>query len=495
MFFSKSSRLGDVKMILFSAILLTVISLTLQPFTYQPINAQNASCSSVSSANQTNSKDLASEMKKLENSNDPADIATLAYIWGYPLVSVLRFIDYSSNPSAPPSDKNGPVNEFHFNRNLLNASATDIVSPNADTLYGALYLDLKNEPLVLKVPPIADRYFVIQFIDAYDNVPINIGTRTNVTSGGTYLITGPNWSGTVPNDLTQIKLPTNKILGGSRILVNGSEDVVNARELYNKFSISPLSNINSNVSQAGPLVSPQPSAIPITGISIFDEIGKDMIDNPPYSYDAQVVAKFKTIGVGSGLTPSVTANDTIKEALQTGIEEGEKLIDAKVNDLRTNINGWIINLNTGNYGSDYLLRAAIAKVLLGANVPQESVYPYTLVDSDGKNLTGTQKYVLHFDNNLPPVDAFWSLSMYYAKKYFVDNPINRNSIGDHTPGLKYNTDGSLDIYIQHDNPGKDKESNWLPSPSDIFNLTLRMYMPHEIVLKGEYQIPAVKVVS
>ena len=171
-----------------------------------------------------------------------------------------------------------------------------------------------------------------------------------------------------------------------------------------------------------------------------------MIDNPPYPYDAQVLAKFKTIGVGSGLTPSVTANETIKQALETGIEQGEKLIDAKVNDLGTNINGWIINLNTGNYGSDYLLRAAEQRSYLVQSVPQESVYPYTLVDGDGKNLTGTQKYVLHFDkDNLPPVDAFWSLSMYNAKKYFVDNRINRNSIGDHTPGLKYNADGSLDI--------------------------------------------------
>ena len=243
-------------------------------------------------------------------------------------------------------------------------------------------------------------------------------------------------------------------------------------------------------------MSPQPSFIPSTGIKIFDEIGKDMIDNPPYQYDTEVIAKFKTIGIGSGLSPSVTANETIKQALQTGIEQGEKLIDGKVNDLGTNINGWIINLNTGNYGSDYLLRAAVTKVLLGANVPQESVYPYTLVDSDGKNLSGTQKYVLHFDkNNLPPVDAFWSLSMYNSKKYFVDNQLNRFSIGDHTPGLKYNADGSLDIYIQHNSPDKDKESNWLPAPSDIFNLTLRMYIPHEIVLKGEYQIPAVQIVS
>ena len=239
-------------------------------------------------------------------------------------------------------------------------------------LIGVIYLDLKNQPLVMKVPAIADRYFVIQFLDAYDNVPLNIGTRTNVTSGGTYLITGPDWSGTVPNGMKQINLPTNKNFVASRILVNGSDDVTNAHELYNKFSISPLSLfesksnqssanatliVESNVSQPGQLVSPQPSAIPITGISLFDEIGKDMIDNPPYPYDAQVVAKFKTIGVGSGLTPSGTANDTIKQALQTGIEQGEKLIDAKVNDLGTNVNGWIINLNTGNYGSDYLLRA------------------------------------------------------------------------------------------------------------------------------------------
>lgn len=124
------------------------------------------------------------------------------------------------------------------------------------------------------------------------------------------------------------------------------------------------------------------------------------------------------------------------------------------------------------------------------------VYPYTYVDANGKNLTGTNNYVIHFNkDNVPPVDGFWSISMYNSKKYFVDNPINRYSIGDKTQGLKYNPDGSLDIYIQNESPGKDKESNWLPSPTDVFGLTLRMYIPHEIVLKGEYQIPPVEIVS
>jgi hypothetical protein len=226
-----------------------------------------------------------------------------------------------------------------------------------------------------------------------------------------------------------------------------------------------------------------------------------MVENPPYQYDADVLAKFNLIGIGPDLIPSFeeTANanaTTIKEALQRGIEEGEKLIDEKVRNLGTVVNGWSFNLDTGDYGTDYLLRAAIAKTAHGANSPQEALYPAVFTDDRGEQLTGSRNYVIHFDKDkIPPVDGFWSISMYNSKDYFVDNPINRYAIGDRTPGLKYNADGSLDIYIQHDSPEKDKEFNWLPAPNDDkFSLILRLYIPQEVILKGQYQYPPVQIV-
>jgi hypothetical protein len=492
--------------------------IVVQPVIFLPLYGQSSSNTNMSSASPApiTPQDLDTEMKRIVNSSDPVDIATLAYIWGYPLVIEKRFFEFSTNPNVPAGQTRGPVNSFIHARDLINASFTDVVRPNADTLYSAAYLDLKKEPIVIQVPPIPDRYYVLQFMDAYTNNFFYIGTRTNVTSGGSYLITGPNWNGTVSTGMTQIKSRTNLAIILGRTLVNGPQDVSDVRALQDKFILSPLSFFEGVTRSDNPVattrtasitnatkeelpMSPQPSFIPKTGIKIYDEIGKDMANNPPYQYGADVIAKFKSIGIGPGLTPSSeeAANATIKQALQKGIEQGERLIDEKVRNLGTIVNGWSINLDqVGDYGTDYLLRAAVAKTGLGANSPQEALYPMVSVDDRGEQLTGSRNYVIHFDKDkIPPGDWFWSISMYNSKDYFVDNPINRYAIGDRTPGLKYNTDGSLDIYIQHDNPGKDRESNWLPAPTDDkFSLALRLYIPQEVIFKGQYQFPPVHTV-
>ena len=181
--------------------------------------------------------------------------------------------------------------------------------------------------------------------------------------------------------------------------------------------------------------------------------------NPP---DPVLVTKLASIGIGPGKVPSKEANDTIKTALQTGITEGQKMIDSRVANFGTLDNGWLVNPQPGVYGTDYLFRAATAQFGLGANIGQEAFYPTTFTDSQGQPLSGNNSYLIHFDpGQTPPVDGFWSVSMYNDKNLFVDNPINRYSIGEFTEGIKNNTDGSLDIFIQNKNPGPDKESNWL----------------------------------
>jgi hypothetical protein len=215
--------------------------------------------------------------------------------------------------------------------------------------------------------------------------------------------------------------------------------------------------------------------------------------NPP---DPILVSKLKSIGIGIGKTPSTEANDTIKYALETGISKADKLIKSEINTFGTTVNGWSYNPQTGIYGNDYLNRAAVTELGLGANVPQEALYPTTLTDSEGIPYNGANNYVIHFEpEQTPPVDAFWSITMYNMEKYFVDNPINRYSVGKYTDGLKYNTDDSLDIYIQNQNPGPSKESNWLPSPADNFYIILRMYLPTEQILSGTWTPPPVKMVE
>jgi hypothetical protein len=486
-----------------------------------------AATTSSSSGNQSNItttlgiQQLDNIMKQLASSDKPDDIATLAYLWGFPLVNVIRTMDFSTNPNLPPGPGRGPVNTFNHFRVFPDANFTDIVRPNLDTFYSLGYLDLKNEPLVLQIPPIADRYYSLQFIDAYSNNFLYIGSRMNETAGGTYIITGPNWNGTVPSGMKEIKTPTNDVVIGIRTLVKNSQDVSNVHSIQDQYTLTPLSafqsgqattnsasssqGTSSNVSQGLP-PAPDPALIPTTGIKIYDEISRDMADNSHPQNDSAVVAKFETIGIGPGMTPSTQTNETIRQALDKGIAEGEKLIDARIQELGANVNGWDVaglttngsdtRIEVGNYGTDYLYRAAVAKFGLFANSPEEAVYPSALTDSQGQNLTGANKYVLHFDKDqTPPVNDFWSLTMYNNASYLADNPIDRYSIGDRSPGLKYNEDGSLDIYIQHDSPGPDKESNWLPAPESEFNLTLRLYNPQESVLNGEYQYPPVERVT
>jgi hypothetical protein len=469
---------------------------------------QTGSTSSNATANDSQSQieQLNKTMAELESSNNPQDIATLAYIWGYPLVSVVRLVDYSSSPNVPAAPGRGPINTFSSFPSFPTSNFTDIVSINVDTLYSFGLLNLKKEPVVLQVPPISGRYYTLQFIDAYSNNFLYIGSRLNDTTGGTYLITGPNWKGDVPPSMKEIKSPTNTVDIGGRIFVNGTADVPNVNAIQAKLMLTPLSAFGRNTTSPQPVTSetnaskqvpigPQPSLIPTTGIKIFDEISKDMADNPSPVADSEVLAQFATIGIGPGLIPSDTKNDTIRAALENGIAEGEKIIDAQVQNLGMKVNGWLVNLDAGNYGTNYLLRAAVAKFGLGANSPEEAVYPSTFTDNQGQKLTGTNNYLIHFDKGqTPPVNAFWSITLYNNKSYLAENPINRYSISQHTEGLKYNPDGSLDIYIQHASPGADKESNWLPSPSGEFNLVLREYNPQDAILKGEYQITPVQLI-
>jgi len=490
-------------------ILVALSSIGLSTVFFQTVDAQNQTQTLSNSSSTLSQEQLSTTMAQISNSDKPEDIATLAYIWGYPLITMQRSFDYFTNPNTPHVTGQGPANEMNCATQLVNASFKDIVSPNDDTLYCISWMNLTEEPLVLQVPSVQDRYITFQFLDAYTNDYAYLGTRASGGTEGTYLIAGPNWNGQVPEDMTKIWTPTNLAWIVDRILVKGDSDLPNVHAIQDKISLTPLSVFEGNTTTNNAQttldtaddssqvpIKPQPANIPTTGIKLYDELGQAMTDNPLNPADPGLVTKLASIGIGSGKTPSVDANNTLKTALETGIQEGEKLINARMANIGTFVNGWSVNTQVGIYGTDYLTRAAITKIGFGANMPQEAFYPISQTDSLGNPYNGNNNYVINFPpGQTPPVNGFWSVTMYNEEKYFYDNPLNRYSVGKYTEGLKSNEDGSLDIYIQNQNPGSDKESNWLPSPADGFYMVLRMYLPAEQVLNGTWTPPPVQLVG
>jgi hypothetical protein len=396
-----------------------------------------------------------------------------------------------------------PVNQLAIATQFPNAKFRDVVRPNADTYYHTGFLDLGSDALVLTVPNTNDRYYLLPMLDAYGNVFSSPGKRTTGTQADTFLITGPKWTGTVPPGMKEIKTPTNMVWLLGRIQVNSEADGAKVVvPIERKINITPLTAwgkpytapdgvVDPNLSKEGP--NAQLAAMPVD--VFFNYVNGLMQTNPPAAADTPALTKFARIGVGPGLKFDLSSYDT---ATQAALKEVPKMVLGYFQELIDKgtlvkpVNGWTVAFKGfGNYGTDYDLRAIVCYGGLGANIPEDAVYPGSSVDVDGQPYDGANKYVLHFDKGkTPPVHAFWSITMYDRDGYFIENPINRYAIGNRNP-LKFNADSSVDLYFQNVSPGKDKENNWLPAPTGSFNLTLRMYWPAEEFLSGNWTPPAV----
>jgi hypothetical protein len=426
-------------------------------------------------------------------------LATEAYVYAYPLV----LMDVARQVRTARL----PVNTFQHKRALPDAASTDVVNPNPDMLYSQAWLDLAREPIVLSLPDTRGRYYVMPMLDAWTNVFQSPGKRTTGTKKGDFAITGPKWKGELPNDVEQIRSPTEMVWLFGRTQTNGKADYAAVARIQDQYRLTPLSQWRKPGAKP-----PMPAAAP-AGVDIktppveqvakmdaptfFTRFAKLLPGNPPAKDDAPVVEKFKKLGIVAGRPLDLSKLDA---AAAKGVEDGTKAAhDAIIaatkgstGDLR---NGWTIHWDLGRYGANYGLRAVIASVALGANAPEDAIFMSTRFDAGGRPLNGANKYVLHFDTGkTPPADAFWSLALYNDKQLLVANPIDRYAIGDRDK-LSFNPDGSLDITIQNTNPGKDKESNWLPAPKDNFNLILRIYWPKPELLNRAWTPPGVKPVT
>ena len=288
-------------------VLMTVVFITFM-ITSNGISGMNVTAQSNSSSNftssstsnatsSTSSSDLDVKMQQLASSNDPRDIATLAYIWGYPLVTAQVTKDYFTNPNVPQGIGYGPTNEFHPARELIKSGFKEVVRPNSDTLYHQAWLDLKNGPLILQIPNIVDRYFVLPFLDAYGNQFKYIGTRTTGEIGGTYIVVGPNWKGTLPanlSDATTIQAPTNLVWIIGRILVKGADDVQNVHDIQDKITLTPVMQ-NATSTPGNGTIFPTADNIKKLGIDYFDMLSNVLVNNPPPANQSNLVKQVRMI--------------------------------------------------------------------------------------------------------------------------------------------------------------------------------------------------------
>ncbi|OKO68266.1 membrane protein [Bradyrhizobium sp. AS23.2] len=440
---------------------------------------------------------------------EAAQIATDAYVFGYPLVTTYMTRQVMTNVARPEGIRS-PVNQFANVREYPTATFTGITAPNADTLYSEGWLDLGPEPIVLSWPDMGDRYYLFPMLDAWTNVIAAPGTRTTGGGAQAYVITGPRYTGPVPADLPRISSPTDLLWVHGRTYCTGTpEDYKKVHALQDQYRLVPLSawgkgEYKPPVSKVDPSVDMKTAVRDqverLSPADYFALLAKLMATNGPVAADAAAMAHFARIGLVPGQPFDFS---TLPPAIQRGVsnarEAGIKRImgQDKGGGLALE-NGWVVMLKTGVYGTDYVQRAFVTAVGLGANDPKDAVYPFTQMDAQGAKLDGKNKYVIRFaPGAFPPARGFWSLTMYNDKWFFVANPLNRYTLSQRNT-LKRNADGSTELYLQADYPGKDRESNWLPTPQGEFILMFRLYMPEEApafsILDGTWKPPSVQKV-
>ncbi len=419
------------------------------------------------------------------------------YIYAYPLVTMDLTKDVTTNVSIPEGLK-APVNQFANAKTYPSANFRDVTAPNADTLYSSAWLDLSKEPIVLHIPDEGSRYFLFPILSAWTEVIADPGTRQG-TKASDFVITGPDFKGTIPAGMTEIKSPTNMAWILGRTYSSGTAaDYSTVHNLQSKYKLTPLSsydksytpprgNVNRTVDTKTPV---RDQVNKMDSTTFFKRFAELLKMNPPLSQDKAIVEEMAQIGIVPGkdfdsTAVSQAALRNVPKLAQEKILEQEKIVTQLVN-------GWRITTGTGKYGTNYPARAYVAYIGLGANLPEDAIYPVTLQDSEGNALNGKNRYVIHFEKGeLPPVKGFWSLTMYDDQFFFVSNPLNKYTVSERN-NLKTNEDGSIDIFIQHDSPGQDKESNWLPAPQGNFVLMFRFYWPEESIINGSWAPPAVK---
>lgn len=434
------------------------------------------------------------------------DLCTDVYLYGYPLVTMELSRRMMTNVNET-TRRGAPMGQFMHARAYPEPGDREVTAPNADTLYSLAWLDLSVEPYIFKIPDAGDRYYMIPMLDGWTDVFAVPGERTTGSQPQTYLLVGPGWEGIEPQEgIDLLRSPTSIVWLLVRTYCSGTkDDYAKVHTFQDSLTITPLSAYGATFTPSSgsrdPIIDTRtPVREQVNNLSLdafFDILAPLLKDNPPAEADTAMVAKMEQLGIvpgqpfnQNGLPIAVVANANIIPKIAQQI-----LLDSFKEAGGIDSNGWNYFTNLGVYGTDYLLRALTTMIGLGANRPQDAIYPLSHKDADGNFYDGAHDYVMHFDKDaLPPVLGFWSITLYDAQYSFVKNPLNRYKLGSRDE-LAHNPDGSVDLYMQKESPGPEKESNWLSTPPGKFILMLRLYWPTTrppSIIDGSWTPPAVR---
>jgi len=439
-----------------------------------------------------------------DQTDELSTIAVEAYIYLYPLVTMELTRRQTTNLPLGAKPMTAPMNQFVHIRAFPDADFKIVVRPNFDTLYSAAFIDITEEPVVMSAPDTHGRYYMLPLLDMWTDVFANPGSRTTGTGAGAWALVNPGWAGELPAGVDRIEAPTPHMWLIGRTQTNGPADYAAVHQVQDGYGLCRLSDWGSDSPRPLPEVVTDPSidmdtptldqVNALSGADFFT-LGAELLKlHKPHLADWSQVARLARIGLVPGESfDAASAPAGVAAAIAAAPAAALSSLLGQTSTMAAVTNGWQMNTNSmGVYGNYYAKRAIVSMVGLGANPPEDAVYPLLQTDADGDAPDGGTAYVLHFDAAaLPPANAFWSVTMYDAHGFQVPNEIDRFAIGDRDD-LEYNADGSLDLYIQPTNPGPERVSNWLPSVAGRSGITMRLYDPAPSVLSSQWAPPPLR---
>ena len=440
------------------------------------------------------------------SAEEALEIAVEAYVYAYPLV--LMDVARASSTNTITVDgmsSLAPINQFAHAPAFADARFEGAMRPNVDGLTSSLWFDVSKEPLVVSVPEPRGHYYMMSMLDLWSDVFATLGTRTVGQSAKRYAIVGPQWTGTLPNDIEPLNAPTSLGRIAGHVHPRGEGDLRGVHAFQSRLRATPLSALGRSHAPTYGKIDPSASTtVPVNQVArmdaqaLFARFCALTANNPPHPNDYPLLQRMKRLGITPGLP---CTRDRLTHNAWVALDRAVPFAQRKIREHATRaariVNGWsMFSSPIGTYGTDYLKRALMAYMGLGSDLLEDAIYPTALTMADGSPFDAESKYELRFPaTGLPPVRAYWSLTLYDDRELLADNPIGRYSLGDRDP-LRFDSDGSLMLYIQRESPGRDKEDNWLPTPKrGSFTLTMRLYWPEAAALNGTWAPPLVKWVG